>query len=221
LATADETDKTFARKQFDIFNRFVKDLEKIGLEIPIKHISNSAAVIDLPEMNLDMVRPGIILYGIYPSEQVKKSEINLRPVMTLKASVSFVKALKEDGGISYGLSYTGKKGQRIATVPIGYADGYTRLLSNLGEVIVGEEKSKVVGTICMDQCMVDVSKINGTEVGTEVILFGTKGKEEINVADIASSCGEIPYELLCNIGRRVPRIYIKSGKVIKKTNYLD
>jgi alanine racemase len=221
LATADETDKSFAYKQFEKFNRFVKELEQIGLDIPIKHISNSAAVIDLPEMNLDMVRPGIILYGIYPSEQVKKSEINLRPVMTLKASVSFVKALKEDGGISYGLSYTGKKGQKIATVPIGYADGYTRLLSNLGEVIVGEEKSKVVGTICMDECMVDVSNINGTDIGTEVILFGTKGNEEINVADIASSCGEIPYELLCNIGRRVPRIYIKSGKIIKKTNYLD
>ena len=221
LATADEKDKSFAFAQFQLFNNFVKELEGKGLNIPIKHISNSAAVIDLPEMNLDMVRPGIILYGIYPSDEVKKSEILLKPVMTLKARVNFVKTLKEDGGISYGLTYRGKKGQRIATIPIGYADGYTRLLSNVGEVLIGGIKSKVVGTICMDQCMLDVTKIQGIEVGTEAILFGTDGKDEINVSEVAERCGEIPYELLCAIGRRVPRVYLRSGKVVKETNYLD
>ncbi|MEI8216822.1 MAG: alanine racemase [Eubacteriales bacterium] len=221
LATADEKDKSFAFAQFDLFNKFVRELEEKGLNIPIKHISNSAAVIDLPEMNLDMVRPGIILYGIYPSDEVMKSEIFLKPVMTLKARVNFVKTLKEDGGISYGLTYRGKKGQRIATIPIGYADGYTRLLSNVGEVLIGGIKSKVVGTICMDQCMLDVSMIEGIEVGTEAILFGTNGKEEINVSEVAKRCGKIPYELLCSIGRRVPRVYLRSGKVVKETNYLD
>ena len=152
---------------------------------------------------------------------MRKSEILLKPVMTLKARVNFVKTLKEDGGISYGLTYRGKKGQRIATIPIGYADGYTRLLSNVGEVLIGGIKSKVVGTICMDQCMLDVSMIEGIEVGTEAILFGTNGKEEINVSEVAKRCGKIPYELLCSIGRRVPRVYLRSGKVVKETNYLD
>ena len=221
LATADETDKTFSFKQFESFKLFLAELEDLGLCIPIKHISNSAAVIDLPEMNMDMVRPGIILYGVYPSEQVKKVLLNLKPVMTLKATVIHVKKLKEAGGISYGLNYIGKKGQLIATVPVGYADGYTRLLSNESQMIINGKKVDEVGNICMDQCMIDVTDVEGVRVGTEVILFGTDGLNVINVSELALKCGEIPYELLCSIGRRVPRLYLKGGVVVKKVNYLE
>jgi len=221
FATADELDKGFTRQQFAKFVRFVERLEREGMPIPIKHISNSAGVIDMPEMNLSMVRPGIMLYGVYPSAHVDRGAIDLRPVMTLKARISFIKTLPEDGGISYGLSYQGHSGQRVATIPVGYADGYTRLLSNIGEVIIHGKKTRVVGTICMDQCMIDVTDIDEAEIGDEVILFGTDGINEIKVEEVAEKCGKISYELLCAIGRRVPRIYIRDGRIVKMTNYLD
>lgn len=221
FAISDEWDKTFTEKQFEIFTKFVARLETAGLSIPIRHISNSAAVIDLPKMNLSMVRPGIILYGVYPSNQVNHKVMDLKPVMTLKARISFIKILVQDEGISYGLSYTGKAGQKIATIPIGYADGYTRLLSNKGQVIVRGQKARIVGNICMDQCMIDVTGIEGVQVGDEVVLFGKDGALEIPVDEVAEKCGKISYELLCAVGRRVPRVYVKGGKIVKTSNYLE
>jgi alanine racemase len=221
FAVADERDKSFTHRQFEQFTGFVSKLEAEGLSIPIKHISNSAGVLDMPDMNLSMVRPGIILYGVYPSNQVDRKALDLKPVMTLKARIAFIKTLQEDGGISYGHAYMGKKGQRIATIPIGYADGYTRLLSNVGEVLVKGQKTHIVGTICMDQCMIDITDIDHVQVGDEVVLFGTDGTHEILVEDVAEKCGKISYELLCNLGRRVPRVYLKNGQVVKTTNYLE
>ncbi len=221
FASADDKDKSFTRTQYERFGEFVKQLEQAGLSIPIRHISNSAGIIDMPDMNLSMVRPGIMLYGVYPSAHVDRGAVDLKPVMTLKARISYIKTLNTDSGISYGLTYQGRKGQRIATLPIGYADGYTRLLSNIGEVIVKGRKTVVVGTICMDQCMIDVTDIEDAEIGDEVILFGSDGINEIKVEDVAEKCGKISYELLCAIGRRVPRIYLRNGRIIKMTNYLE
>jgi len=221
FAVSDERDKTFTRHQFDVFNRFVARLDKAGLAIPIRHISNSAAIIDSPEMNLSMVRPGIILYGVYPSKEVNHQLLSLKPVMTLKARISFIKTLPEDGGISYGLSYRAKAGQRIATIPIGYADGYTRLLSNKGQVIVRGQKAPIVGTICMDQCMIDVTDVAGVSVGDEVVLFGEAQGLDIAVDEVAEKSGKISYELLCAVGRRVPRVYISGGRIVKTSNYLE
>jgi alanine racemase len=172
-------------------------------------------------MNLSMVRPGIILYGVYPSMEVNHQLLDLKPVMTLKARISFIKTLSEDGGISYGLSYSAKAGQRIATIPIGYADGYTRLLSNKGQVIVRGQKAPIVGTICMDQCMIDVTGIAGVSVGDEVVLFGEGQDQAIGVDEVAEKSGKISYELLCAVGRRVPRVYTRGGRIVKTSNYLE
>ena len=221
FAVSDERDKTFTQHQFDVFNRFVARLDQAGLAIPIRHISNSAAIIDSPEMNLSMVRPGIILYGVYPSKEVNHQLLSLKPVMTLKARISFIKTLPEDGGISYGLSYSAKAGQRIATIPIGYADGYTRLLSNKGQVIVRGQKAPIVGTICMDQCMIDVTDVAGVAVGDEVVLFGEAQGQTITVDEVAEKSGKISYELLCAVGRRVPRVYTRGGRIVKTSNYLE
>ncbi len=220
FAVADEKDKSFSEMQYRKFIEFTEKLEEENIKIPIRHISNSAGAMDLPDMNLDMVRPGIILYGLYPSREVDHSVLDLKPVMSLKTRISHVKTLNEDGGISYGLKYRGKKGDKIATIPIGYADGYTRLLSDKGEALVRGKRVPVVGTICMDQCMIDVSSIDDIEAGDEVTLFGTDGDSTLNVEEIAEKIGTINYEIICMIGRRVPRVYIQNGEIIKITDYL-
>lgn len=220
LACADETDKTFSYEQYNKFMKFIETLETHNIKIPIKHISNSAAIMDIPEMHMDMVRPGIILYGLYPSSQVKKDVLDLKPVMSFKTKISHVKTLTQEGGISYGLKYQGQKGQKIATIPVGYADGYTRLLSNKGYAIVQGKKVPVIGTICMDQCMLDVSEINDVKAGDEVLLFGGETPNSITTEEVAQCIGTINYETICMVGRRVPRVYIKDEKIIKVTDYL-
>lgn len=220
FACADELDKSFTNEQYSIFKRFTRVLENHGIKIPIKHISNSAATMDMPDMSMDMVRPGIILYGLYPSDEVKKNVLDLKPVMSLKTRISHVKTLSEDGGISYGLKYRGRKGQKIATIPVGYADGYTRLLSNKGYAIVQGKKVPVVGTICMDQCMLDVSKVDYIKPGDEVILFGGESDNTIPTEEVAEYIRTINYEIICMVGRRVPRVYIKNGEIQKIIDYL-
>lgn len=221
FAVADEKDKSFTYHQLERFNWAIKELEKKGLSIPIKHISNSAAIVDLPDINFNMVRPGIILYGIYPSNDVNKKALNLKPVMSLKTKISNIKTLSEEGGISYGFSFRAPKGTKVATIPIGYADGYTRLLSNKGEVLVRGQKTRIIGTICMDQCMIDVTGIDEINIGDEVILFGSDGINEITVDEVAQKIGTISYEVLCMVGRRVPRVYIKDGEITMITDYLE
>lgn len=220
FAASDEKDKSFSYLQYQRFLDFVEALKKNGVKIPIRHISNSAALMDLPDMNMDMVRPGIILYGLYPSDDVNKEVLDLKPVMSLKTRVSHIKTLMEAGGISYGLKYTGKKGDRIATIPIGYADGYTRLLSNKSEVLIRGRRAPVIGTICMDQCMVDVSEIEGVEPGDVVTLFGSDGENQLSVEEVARKMGTINYEVICMVGRRVPRVYIQNGEIVNIVDYL-
>ncbi|QXM05312.1 alanine racemase [Crassaminicella indica] len=221
FAVADASDKAFTYEQYEKFMSFSNMLEKEGINIQIKHVSNSAAIIDLPEMNLDMVRAGVILYGLYPSDEVRKDVLDLKPVMTLKAKVSHVKELPENVGISYGLKYVTNKKSKIATLPIGYADGYTRMLSGKAEVLIGGKKVPVVGRICMDQCMIDVTNVENVKVGDEVVLIGTDGTNTILADDIGNLLDTINYEIVCMVARRVPRVYIRRNEVVKIKDYLQ
>lgn len=217
LSCSDETDRSYTEMQFEKFMDMCGKLEKRGLNIPIKHICNSAGIMMYPEMHLDMVRPGIIIYGLYPSEDVDKTKLSLKPAMTLKAKITMVKEVNEGVGVSYGKTYITNRTTKIATVPIGYADGYMRLLSGKAKMIYGEACVDVIGRICMDQCMIDVTNVNNISIGDEVIIFGSG----IITADtVAGWLGAINYEIVCMIGRRIPRIYVKNGKVVRKVAYL-
>ncbi|SHF77628.1 alanine racemase [Caldanaerobius fijiensis DSM 17918] len=208
FAAADERDKTYTYKQYELFRNLVDDLEK-EIEIPLRHVSNSAAILDLPEMELDAVRPGIILYGHYPSDEVSKS-IPLRPAMSLKSKVIHVKSVEPGAYISYGRRFKTRRKSVIATVPIGYADGFTRMLTGKARVLIKGQFAPVVGTICMDQMMVDVTDVEGVRMGEEVVLFGMSGNSTLPVEEIADKLGTINYEVLCMVGKRVPRVYIGS-----------
>ena len=198
----------------------VKKLEEAGLEIPTKHVSNSASIIDLPEYNLDMVRAGVMLYGFYPSDEVNKEEINLKPAMTLKTRISHIKTVAKNTSISYGGIFVTDKESKIATIPIGYADGFTRLLTEKAEVYINGKRTKVVGKICMDQCMIDLTDIPDVKLNDEVVLFGYGKEGYPHVDEIAEKVGTINYEIVCMVGRRVPRVYLSDGKIINIKDYL-
>lgn len=221
FASADERDKSYTHMQFERFMSIVSELNRIGVYIPVKHVCNSAGIIEFPEMHLNMVRPGIALYGLYPSDEVDKARIELRPAMTLKANIILVKDVEKDTCISYGRIFKTKRDSRIATLPIGYADGYTRLLTGKGNVLVNGQLVPIVGKICMDQCMIDITDVNGdVGVGDEVVLFGRQNGSEIKIEDIAQNIGTINYEVVCIIGKRIPRVYWKDGKLYNVLNYL-
>ncbi|WP_265445633.1 alanine racemase [Acetivibrio straminisolvens] len=221
FASADETDKSYTYMQFERFMSIVSELNRIGVYIPVKHVCNSAGLIEFPEMHLNMVRPGIALYGLYPSDEVDKSKIDLRPAMAMKANVILVKDVEKDTCISYGRIFRTSRSSRIATIPIGYADGYTRLLTNKGKVLLNGQLAPIVGKICMDQCMVDITDIEGdVNVGDEAVLIGKQKDKEIKVEDLAKSVGTINYELVSIIGKRIPRVYLKEGKIYNVLNYL-
>jgi len=221
FASADEKDSEYTLMQFERFMSICTELNRIGILIPIRHVANSAAVIQFPQMHLNMVRPGIILYGMYPSEEVDRSRINLKPAMELKANVILVKDVEEGTSISYGRIFTTNRKSRIATIPIGYADGYTRLLSNKGKVLINGQVAPIVGRICMDQCMIDVTDVRGeVKVGDEVTLIGAQGENRITAEDVADQIGTINYEVTCVIGKRIPRVYLKDGRIVKVLNYL-
>ncbi len=212
FARADETDKTFSTGQAEAFMHMVKALEELDVKAPIIHMSNSAAIIDLPQYDSDMVRAGIILYGLWPSDEVMKDRIDLKPLMTLKSHIIHVKTLEDGRSVSYGGTYHVKGAKTIATVPVGYADGYPRSLSNTGYVLIKGQHAPVCGRICMDQFMVDVTDIEGVLPGDEVILLGRSGDEEITMEALGELSGRFNYELACDIGKRVPRVYISRGK---------
>ena len=220
FAKADEVDKTFTKTQYNRFQWVVEALEKKGEDIPIKHVSNSAAIIDIPEYNLDIVRPGIILYGYYPSDEVMKEKIDLKPAMTLKSLISNIKTLPKETGISYGHLFTTEKESKIATVPIGYADGYTRMLTGKGDAYVGDRRVPIAGKICMDQLMLDITGLDDIKIGEEVVFFGVGNPDYPSVDEVAKKLGTINYEIICMMGRRLPRVYTKEGKVIKTIDYL-
>lgn len=217
FATSDETDKSYTILQYNRFMDVCNKLEEKGLHIPIKHICNSAGIMMYPEMHLDMVRPGVILYGMYPSDEVDKSRLDLIPAMTLKSTVTHVKEVEEGRGVSYGKEFITNKKMKIATVPIGYADGYLRKLAKEGKMIVNGEKVAIIGRICMDQCMIDVTNVHTIDKGDEVIIFGREG---VTIDDLAMWLETINYEVSCVIGKRIPRIYTKNGKAVKVLNYL-
>ena len=220
FAKADEKDKEYTKTQYEKFKWFVSKLEESGIYISIKHISNSASIIDFPEYNLDMVRPGIILYGYYPSGDVHKSEIDLKPALTLKGKISHIKTVAKDTGIGYGHIYSTSRESTIATIPIGYADGYSRMLSGKGFVYIKNKRVPIVGRICMDQLMIDVTDVENVKIGDEVVFFGTGNEYYPSVEEIASLLGTVNYELICMISRRIPRVYFKDNKISSIKDYL-
>lgn len=204
FATADCKDKGYAWEQFARFKEALAFIDAKGIKVPIRHIANSAASLEMPETHLDMVRPGIILYGLWPSDEVER-EVELRPAMKFKAQVSYVKDLSAGRSISYGRTYYTHTDSRIATIPVGYADGWTRLLAGKASVVINGRRAPLVGRICMDQCMADVTHIPAVKPGDEVLLFGG---EDLPAEEIAGHLGTINYEVVCMVGKRVPRRYI-------------
>jgi alanine racemase len=218
LSTSDEKDKTYANEQLLKFKKVMTDLKALGIEIPLKHISNSGAIIDMPETYLNGVRPGIILYGYYPSKEVYKNNLSVKPALTLKAKIAHVKELHNDMYISYGKTFKTNKKTTVATLPIGYGDGYPRALGENAKVIVNGKFAKIIGRICMDQCMIDVTDIENVKTGDEVIILGEEGKLKFNADNMAEALGTINYEILCKIKSRIPRVYIKNKEIIKVKN---
>lgn len=220
FATADEENKEFSRYQLENYNNTLSMLSKEGINFDIKHTANSAAIIDIPEAHIDAVRPGIMLYGYYPSDEVVKERLTLKPVMELKANVVNIKEVATGTPISYGRKFYTNKTSKIATLSFGYADGYTRLLFDKTFVIVNGVAAPVVGRICMDQCMIDISQCGEVKHGDEVIVMGERNGISNNADDIAKRLGTISYEVLCMVSKRVPRIYNKGGEIIKVKNYV-
>lgn len=215
FARADENDKTPAKQQIALFRRFIDQIrEKTGREIPIKHCSNSAGIVELPQANMDLVRAGITLYGLWPSSQVKRDIVPLTPVMSLYSTIVYVKEIEAGVSVSYGGTFTAPERMRIATVPIGYGDGYPRGLSGKGFVLVHGKKAPILGRVCMDQFMIDVTEIPEAAEGDRVTLIGRDGQEQITMEQLGELSGRFNYEFACCIGKRVPRIYIKDGKIL-------
>lgn len=207
FARADETDKTSVEHQIALFCKMIYLTESYGVKIPIHHCSNSAGIIELPEANMDMVRSGITLYGLWPSDEVTKTQMPLRPVMSLKSHITFVKTLDAGLEISYGGTYTTKEPRRIATIPAGYADGYARGLSNKGYVLIHGKKAPIRGRVCMDQFMVDVTEIPEAKPGDVVTLLGYDGDQCITMEELGACSGRFNYEFACLVTERVPRIF--------------
>lgn len=221
FARADEKDKRWVREQYEIFVSFIRRLEEAGVKIPVCHCSNSAGIIDLKDMEMDGVRAGISVYGLYPSDEVDHSQIVLKPAMSWKSFVSYLKTVPAGTPVSYGGTYVTDRTTRIATVPIGYGDGYSRNLSGKGEILIHGKRAPILGRVCMDQFMADVTDVDGVQEGDVVTLLGRDQKEEITAEEMAEKCGGFHYELLCNIGKRMPRVYVQGGKAVAIKDYFD
>ncbi|MGN0481275.1 MAG: alanine racemase [Lachnospiraceae bacterium] len=221
FATADEMDKTKANRQFEEFEGFVSRLKNSGVDFLYVHCSNSAAVIDMPWTDCDMVRLGISLYGLYPSQDVNKRRTMLFPALELKSHITMVKDIKKGDAVSYGATFVAPKDMRIATVPVGYGDGYPRTLSNKGYVLIHGKKAEICGRVCMDQFMVDVSHIPEAGLYDEVTLIGKDGEDCITADELAEMTDTISYEILCNLGKRIPRRFHLNGEVIATRDYFD
>lgn len=219
FAKADETDKTYTERQFEAYMWMKDTLEKRGVTFPYYHCSNSAGIIDLKKTNLDLVRAGISIYGLYPSEEVEKENVPLKPAMELISHVAHVKWVPEQTSVSYGGTYVTDKKTKIATIPVGYGDGYPRALSNRGYVLIHGKKAKILGRICMDQFMVDVTEIPEVHFGDRVTLIGVDGEERLPVEVLGDLSGRFNYEFVCDLGKRIPREYIRHGKVVEQVDY--
>jgi len=214
FANAEESDKTFALEQLKRFTQVLEDLKARSLEVPLVHAANSASLLDMKESHFNMVRPGLVIYGMYPSQWVKR-QIDVEPVMTFKARVAHLNSIPRGGTVSYGRTYTALKDCTVAVVSVGYGDGYSRALSNKGEVLIRGKRFSIVGVVCMDLTMVDVTGHPEIRVGDEVILMGKSGEEEITADELARLSGTISYDVTCSVGPRVPRLFIKQGKAVR------
>ena len=222
FAKADASDKTFSKEQIAKFLEMVSDLEAAGVAVPMKHISNSAGIIDLPEANFDMVRSGISTYGLYPSEEVNKERLPLKPAMSLYAYVTMVKELEAGVPVGYGGAYITTKKTKVATIPAGYGDGYPRALSNQGRVIIHGQYAPIIGKVCMDQFMVDVTHIDEeVKTGDKAVLVGRVGDKAITLEEIGNMSASFNYEAACDVGKRVPRVYIYHGKKAGTCDYYN
>lgn len=220
FARADEADKTAVNLQLAEFKSFLALIkEKTGREIPVKHCSNSAGIIELPGANMDMVRAGITLYGLWPSGQVKKDIVSLKPALSLYSHIVYIKEIAEGTPVSYGGTFVAEHRMRIATIPVGYGDGYARGLSNKGFVLIHGKRAPVTGRVCMDQFMVDVTKIPEAAEGDKVTLIGRNGQEQITMEELGELSGRFNYEFACDIGKRVPRVYTKGGRILAVKDY--
>lgn len=219
FAVADEDGEqdAYTLRQFELFNNIATELSRVGIHIPVKHVANSAAIIRFPQMHLDMVRAGIILYGLHPSGVTDTGKIDLRPAMSFKARVTNLKTLEAGASVSYGRTYQTNRPSQIATVSIGYADGYLRAFSNKADMLINGVRCPVRGRVCMDQCMAEVTHMeNQISIGDTAELFG----ENISVNELAEIADTISYELICLIGRRVPRVYYKDGRICNVLNFI-
>lgn len=220
FSSADTEDgELLTRLQYELFCTAVDSLAQLGIIFSIRHCSNSAAILNYPEMNFDMVRAGLILYGHYPSEKVRKP-IKLLPVMELKTVISMVKTIPEGTPISYGGTFVADKERIVATVPIGYADGYPRRLSNKMYMLVNGKKAPILGNVCMDQTVIDVTGIEGVREGKQITVFGYDNGAYLGAEELADKAGLINYEILCGLSRRVPRVYIRDNEIIETTDYM-
>ncbi|WP_443770270.1 alanine racemase [Anaerostipes sp.] len=220
FACADEADKTSAKKQKAEYDKFIGWLSEEGIEIPVKHVSNSASIIDMKDWRMDMVRSGIITYGLYPSEEVSKDVLDLRPAMSLKTHIVYIKEVGSGEGVSYNHTFVTKRNTKIATIPVGYADGYPRALSSKGRVLIRGQYAPIIGRICMDQFMVDVTDIPDVSVMDEVTLVGVDGENRISVEEVANGAGSFNYEFVCGVSKRVPRVYMQNGKIKEAIEYM-
>ncbi|HIT88851.1 MAG TPA: alanine racemase, partial [Candidatus Merdenecus merdavium] len=219
FATADEKDKKRTTIQQHCFTNFIKKLEERGIHIPLKHCSNSAAALDVPEAHMDLVRGGIITYGIYPSDEVDRLSISLKPALSLKSQVVFVKDLEAGVEISYGGTYVTKSPTKVATIPVGYGDGYPRSLSSKGWVLIHGQKAPILGRVCMDQFMVDVTHIEDVKINDSVTLAGQDGEEILSIETLGELSGRFHYEFVCDLSKRIPRCYLRNGEVVECKDY--
>ncbi|MDD7216069.1 MAG: alanine racemase [Firmicutes bacterium] len=209
MSTADAFDKTYSHQQEAKYNRFYEAMTAAGIEIPFRTLANSASVMEIPSVYFDACRPGIILYGCYPSDEVDVNQLSLKPVMSVKANIVHLKDVPAGFSVGYGRKYISEKPSKIATIALGYADGYPRPYSAQAKVIVNGVIAPIAGNICMDQCMIDVTDVPDVKVGDEVIVMGTDGKNTILADDIAKATGTINYEITCAFGQRLPKVYVK------------
>ena len=219
FATADETDKTFTKKQLERYLWMKEKLEERKVTFPYYHCSNSAGIIDVKEANMDLVRAGISTYGLYPSNEVEKKNVPLKPALQLISHVAHVKWVESGTPVSYGCTYVTKRRTRIATIPVGYGDGYPRSLSNKGYVLIRGKKAPILGRVCMDQFMVDVTDIDAVTFQDRVTLVGTDGGEDLPVEVLSDLSGRFNYEFVCDLGKRIPREFIRNGKVVEQMDY--
>ena len=222
FAKSDEEDKTSANHQLALFQNFIDRIQtELGLTIPDKHCSNSAAILEMPQANMDMVRAGITTYGLYPSEEVSKDIVPLRAAMSLYSHIVYCKTIHAGQSVSYGGLFTAQKDTRVATIPVGYGDGYPRSLSGKGYVLIRGKKAPILGRVCMDQFMVDISEIPGVMEGDKVTLLGVDGTERITAEELGELSGRFNYEFVCDLGKRIPRVYRQHGEITEVRDYFE